>query len=41
MHISQFNKLILLTLIACTPLPAWAQTTTIDKPSFCPSTVKF
>jgi polysaccharide biosynthesis/export protein len=33
MHISQFSKLILLTLIACTPLPAWAQTTTIEKPS--------
>jgi polysaccharide export outer membrane protein len=33
MHISQFSKLILLTLIACTPLPALAQTTTIEKPS--------
>jgi len=36
MHISQFSKLILLTLICCTPLTAWAQTTTIEKPSASP-----
>ncbi len=33
MHISQFSKLIFLTLIAFTPIPVWAQTTTIEKPS--------
>jgi polysaccharide export outer membrane protein len=33
MDISPFNRLILLILIACTPLPVWAQTTTIEKTS--------
>jgi polysaccharide export outer membrane protein len=33
MHISQVSKLIFLTLIAFIPIPVWAQTTTIDKPS--------
>jgi len=33
MDIPPFNRLILLILIACTPLPVWAQTTTTEKPS--------
>ncbi|PZV16908.1 MAG: polysaccharide export protein [Pseudanabaena sp.] len=33
MNISEFSKLILLTLIASTPLTTWAQTSTIEKPS--------
>ncbi|TYQ30819.1 SLBB domain-containing protein [Pseudanabaena sp. UWO310] len=36
MHISQFGKLILFTVIACTPLPIWAQTTTNQTPSTSP-----
>ncbi len=31
MHISQFGKVILFTLIASSPLPIWAQTTTIER----------
>ncbi len=31
MRIPKFGKLILFTLIACSPFPSWAQTTTIDK----------
>lgn len=31
MHISQFGKVVLLALIACYPLPSWAQTTTIER----------
>ena len=39
MRISQFNNSILLMVITFTPLPVWAQTTTIENP-FTPSTVK-
>ena len=31
MRVSQFGKVILYTLIACSPLPSWAQTTTIER----------
>lgn len=33
MHISQFGKVILFTVIASSPLPSWAQTTIIEKAS--------
>lgn len=33
MHIPKFGKLILFALIACSPFPSWAQTTTIEKPT--------
>ncbi len=39
MHISQFGKLILFALIACSPFPSWAQTTTIERTSV-PSSAK-
>lgn len=38
MHISQFSKSIIFALIACYPLPMWAQTTTIIERSVPAST---
>ncbi len=31
MRISQFGQVILFTLMACSPLPSWAQTTTVER----------
>ena len=37
MRISQFSQVILFTLMACSPLPSWSQTTTIEKARAIPS----